>query len=87
MEEIKVTEKTVDMLRNRYGWKCSRCGKEPEVGEVWLRSSRGATKYCPKCAEEVFLDLPDIDDEELESLEVGFMPLEVIVRWADRKRR
>ena len=87
MEEHKVTEKSVDMLRNRYKWRCSRCGKLPEVGEVWFRSSRGRVKYCPHCAEEIFLDLPDVSDEELEKLEVAFMPLEVIVKWADRRKK
>ena len=84
MQEIKVTERTVEKLRNRYKWRCSRCGKQPEVGEVWLRSSRGGVKYCPKCAEEVFYDVPD---DELEDVEVAFLNLEVIEAWRGERRK
>ena len=85
MEEVKVTEKTVEMLITRYKWRCSRCGKLPEAGEVWLRSARGAAKYCPKCAEMIYIDVPDTD-EELEDVEVAFLNLEVIA-WRGEKRK
>ena len=85
LKEIKITEENIEALRNRYKWRCSRCGKLPDIGENWVRTR--TSMYCPKCTEIVFIDLPDVTDEELEKLEVGFMPIEVIVRWADRKRR
>ena len=85
LKEIRITEENIEMLIKRYKWKCSRCGKLPEIGELWIRTR--SRIYCPKCADVVYMDLPDVSDEELEKLEVGFMPLEVIVRWADRKRR
>jgi len=72
LEEVKVT--------------CSRCGKLPEAGEVWLRSARGAAKYCPKCAEMIYIDVPDVTDEELEKMEVAFLNLEEIV-WQGERRK
>ena len=85
MKEIKITEENIEALTQRYKWRCSRCGKLPDIGEIWIRTR--TRMYCPKCVELVFLDLPDVSDEEIEEFEVSFMPLEVIVRWADRKRR
>jgi len=86
MKEIKVTEENVETLIKRYKWRCSRCGKLPDIGETWVRTR--TRMYCPKCTEIVFIDLPDVSDEELEKLEVGFMPmpLEVMV-WRGKRRK
>jgi len=84
MKEIKVTEENVETLIKRYKWQCSRCGKLPDIGEMWVRTR--TRMYCPKCTEAVFIELPDIEDEELE-FEVSFMPLEVIAVWREERKR
>jgi len=85
MKEIKVTEENVETLIKRYKWRCSRCGKLPDIGETWVRTR--TRMYCPKCTEIVFIDLPDVSDEELEEFEVSFMPLEVIAVWRGGRKR
>ena len=85
MKEIRITEENVESLINRYKWRCSRCGKLPEIGETWVRTR--SRMFCPKCTEIVFIDLPDVSDEELEEFEVSFMPLEVIAVWRGGRKR
>ena len=85
MKEIKITEENVEVLINRYKWSCSRCGKLPEIGEVWVRTR--SRIYCPRCAEIVYMDLPDVSDKELEEFEVSFMPLEVMAVWRGRRKK
>lgn len=84
LKEIKITEENIEALTQRYKWRCSRCGKLPDIGEIWIRTR--TRMYCPKCVELVFLDLPDVSDDELEKLEVAFMPLEVMI-WRGKRRR
>jgi len=85
LREIKITEENIEALTQRYKWRCSRCGKLPDIGEIWIRTR--TRMYCPKCVELVFLDLPDVSDDELEKLEVAFMPLEMIAAWRGKRRK
>ena len=50
-------------------WKCSHCSKDFKLGDVVLKEN--CRYYHHYCYDELFIDLPDISDEELEEFYKG----------------